>query len=313
MVKFLFLLVAGCAGSSSSDVSVDAVNNLLSQSACTSAYESIYSIYSSAATNNAVRLAMASTYGCLVGIDLMALLGNLVGFKGNLAGSGFFEFLVQEFPSIATPVDDKMPHAAEQGIDAALAIVNGGTFFLPAYTVNSTGHNPGSLLVSDRTSDANSYLTFLSMGLMGSILSRYGSVNAAHHRTVDLPWIFDRASVTPYSTPPWPVASVADGCALASGMLHFVDAVGSIEAHAISTVSGLYSKMGNFLLQGLDLACFLGCTECALQGGVVTCPVGMVCPMTLRDRSSCQNSINDINTCAAAGIAYFINTEWTKD
>jgi hypothetical protein len=241
----------------------------------------------------------AAAYGCKAKVNLMQNLSDLENF--NLVGtSGLFEFMVKEFPSTSSP-DDKVPQSAEDGIDALQATLNSGTVLVAADTINSTSNNPGSLIYTDRESDANSYLTILSMALIGSLGDRYGAPlpNPSNHKTQDLPW----TSAT---------AVTSDGCAYASGWLNFFDGMTYLESAAPTNVASIYAKF--LLLKPLvTAACEEGCIECGLT---VSCPDSTNtccgCPTTLRSRASCTGVATDPNSCAAAGLVkYFANVYWT--
>lgn len=172
-----------------------------------------------------------------------------------------------------------------------MAIVNPATILVPADTVNSTSNNPGSLLYTDRTTDANSYLLFMSMSLMGSLQNRYGSPSANYHKSTSLPW----------TTAP---NTLGDGCAFASALLNYKDAITAVSTESSASIAAVYTKIGTFLSLSVDTACSAGCTLC---GGSVSCTS---CPFSLRDRASCTGLVTDVNSCAAAGIAIFVNSSW---
>lgn len=269
---------------------IEQVNVDLSTANCSDALYQISPLYNSANSNNQIRLATASAYGCDAKINLFNVVNDFSNFKGNLAGSGFFEFLVEEFPSVANP-DDKVPQSAEDGTDAAMATLNNGTVLVTDYTINSTTYNPGSLLYTDRVNDANAFLTFLSMSLIGSLLNRYGDPTANHHKSVALPWT--SAATTP-----------GDGCALASALLNFDDGIVYISAASPPNIQSTYNSIQSFFGPALQKACTEGCTFC---GGSVSCTT---CPTTLRSRASCTGSTTDVNSCAAAGLVSFVNDVW---
>ncbi len=271
---------------------IDRTNAYLNRGDCAGALQIIQPLYSSLNTNNAIRLVTASTYGCFADLKVFTVALGLSSFSGNLGGAGFWEFLVQEFPSTSSP-DDRKPVAAENGIDAVISAVNPGVVAAASDFINSTSYNPGALVVADRVNDANTYLTFLSMALMGSLLSRYGNPDSSNHRTSALPW--RTAPTTP-----------GDGCALASATLHFYDGVTFLSSIAPSNMAAVYSSMSTMLAAGLDGACSLGCT--LICAGASTCTT---CPLSLRDRTSCTGLTSDVNSCAAAGINTFINASWT--
>ena len=270
---------------------VDQVNTSLSTQSCTAALAQIQPLYDSINTNNQIRLATAASYGCAAKVNIFQMLSDL-SKASDLGGSGLWKYLVTEFPSVSSP-DDKIPTAAGLGTDAAMSAVRPGTLFVPAVEVNASSKNPGSLIYTDRVGDANSYITFLSMSLMGSLLYRNGVPDATTHvKTVPLPWI--TAATT-----------VGDGCAFASGLLNFFDGLGSITSSSPSSVRGAYQTITSYLLSGVDTACALGCA--VVCAGASSCTT---CPATLRSRASCTGLTTDVNSCAAAGLAKFVNSSW---
>lgn len=296
-----FLFLTGCGVPSGTDNSsgrqaiVDQVNHSLSTLDCSTALQTVLPAYNSANSDNSIRLSTAASYGCYAKINVLNNLYDLESFSGNLAGSGFFEFLVQEFPSTASP-DDKVPTSAEDGMDAVMAAIQPGTVLVSSDLVSTDSNNVISLLYSDRTDDANSYLTFLGMSLVGSLLDRYGAPTSNYHKSQTLPWTT-------------PTAVTSDGCAVAAGLLNFSDGLEAITAASPTSVAALYSKIGSTLTTGLNTACSAGCSACAsLPGSTVSCTT---CPLSLRNRSSCTGLDTDTNSCAAAGIVTFVNTTWS--
>jgi hypothetical protein len=271
--------------------SVDQVNVYLSDGDCGAALAKIKPLYDSINTNNEIRLATAASYGCTAKVNVFQILSDL-SKASDLGGSGLWKFLSREFASVANP-DDKIPTAAGLGTDAAFSAVNPGTLFVPAAEVNASTKNPGTLIFEDRLSDANSYLTFLSMSLMGSLLSRAGAPDALTHvKTVSLPWVTA-------------ATAAGDSCAFASGLLNFFDGLDSISRSSPASVKSSYHTISNFLTQAVDAACAVGCTF--ICANVTPCSS---CPLTLRDRTSCTGVSTDVNSCAAAGIAVFVNGSW---
>ena len=266
----------------------------LNQQNCAAALSSLSPLYNSTYTNNAIRMATASAYACFAQLKVLSVALNLTQFQGSLGGAGLWTFLVQEFPSTASP-DDRIPESAENGIDAVLAAVNPGAVIATSDWINKSTFNPGVLLSSERIDDANSYLTFLSMALIGSLLNRYGAPYPNYKRSVALPWT--SASATK-----------GDGCAMAAAMLNFFDGISFLSSTASGTTGAAFTSVGTLLTAGLGLACEAGCLACAAAGSSVSCTG---CPLNLRDRSSCTGQNSDVNSCAAAGIASFINSSWS--
>jgi hypothetical protein len=269
---------------------IDAVNIALTTQDCGSALQQILPFYNSAASDNSVRMAMAATYGCYSGIRLLTVIDDLLNFSGEIGGSGFWEFLADEFPSITTP-DDRKPQAAAAGIDATLATLKPGAFLVSSTTVNITTPNPGSLLAIDRIDDANAYLTFLAMALLGTMENRFSLPTSDNHQSQDLPWTtYDKTK--------------GDGCNFASGLLNFYDGITFLKEAAPDNISAVYEKIQSFLGSALDQACSAGCTFC---NSSVSCTA---CPTSLRNRDSCTGESTDVNSCAASGLVLFVNASW---
>ena len=271
---------------------INGANLALSSQNCSGALSQVLPFYDSVYSDNQIRLITSSAYGCHAGINIFKVLDDLIHFSGDFGGSGFWEFLVSEFPSSSSTIDNKVSQAAKNAIDAAMSAIKPGTILVPEYIVNASSNNPASLLNTDRIDDANSYLTFLGMSLMGSLMSFNGLPLANHHKSVPLPWT-DATLMA------------GDGCSLASGLLIFIDGLNSIIGVAgSSSVARHYETIETFLTAGADLACQAGCAIC---GGSVSCTV---CPVSLRDRTSCTGVNTDVNSCAAAGLVNFINSTW---
>lgn len=293
--------------------SVDAVNLLLSKRECSAALAKITPLYSSINSNNAIRFATASSYACSARVDFLSTLDAIVDYQSTTPLGILFELSAKQFPSTANP-DDKVPQAAANATDALHAIIHPGTILIDAYTVNSKTDNPGSLLVGDRLSDANSYLTMVSMALIGSLENRYAApdANNSYHKSNDLPW------TTAAST-------VGDGCAYASAILNFFDGLSYIESVASPTIARAYKAFETLAPQigygccvglqtcGFAVDCGLS-VPCSATGTCTTCTncadcpsLCQSCPTALRGRTSCTGEAMDRNSCAAAGMVEQVN------
>lgn len=290
------IFILSCADYSSQSTSdpvlkfaaIDAAKIALSQGDCGRALAKITPFYQSIDTDNTVRLMSAAAYGCFAKVNLFKIIQDLVSFSGDFSGSGFWEFIAMEFSSVAYP-DDKVTQSGFNATDALLSVIHFGNILLPAYLVNSSSPNPGSLLVGDRQNESNFQLIFVSMSVMGSLLSRYGQPLPNYHKSIPVPW-----SVA--------TSMKGDGCAFSAGLLHFSDAVSWSAASLSSEIAPFFSSIQSLLNTVLNTGCSLGCTACGL-----TCTA---CPVNLRDRTSCSGVATDINSCAAAGIAAVVNASW---
>jgi hypothetical protein len=284
---------SAATGSKNLSVVIDQVNADLTRRDCAAAISRIEPIFQSEDSNNEVRQATAGAYGCFTGLDMFDILSDLVNFQGNLAGSGFFEFSVRKFPSTASP-DDRIPQAAKNGMDATLSILKPGTILLPAYLITTDANNTQSILAADRVDDANSYLPFISMALLGSLLYRYGQPFPNYHKSTTLPWIT-------------PTTVTVDGCAVASAIVNFNDGLRFISTNAAESVRKVYTDMRTLFEASMDTACSQGCATVCGDASLCTS-----CPTTLRNRNSCTFLATDPNSCAAAGLTnFFINAIWS--
>ncbi len=286
------LLSVGC-GSSTLDATtadgkkalLDAVNIALSKKDCKGALSQIQSVYNSLNTDNSIRMATASAYGCAATINFFVLAMNLTANLGSLGGSAFWEFLVTEFPSSS---GDGRFEAGQLAQDALHSAIHPGAILLPEQKYNIDGFNPGSLLLSGRISDANAYLFFITLAEMGTVMNRYGSPYPNGKKSADLPWTT-------------PTTVDADGCAYASAVVNFVDAIGGLADSTTgsmkTTLLALQSSFSAGIYQACDDACFTTC-------GLAHCTT---CPLALRNRTSCTYLATDASSCAASGIVNFIN------
>lgn len=265
---------------------LDSAKLSLTKSDCTSAIALLKPVYDSVNTDNNVRMLMASSYGCSAKINFFTVIGHLLDNVGSFTGSGFWEFLAKEFPSSTL---DRVTESAQLAQDALQSSINPGAVVLPANLYNTTTFNPGTLSSVDRTSDANSYLFFVSMAAIGGFENRYGSPFPNGKKSVDLPWTV-------------PTAVDADGCAYASAVVNFVDSLGGLADATVGSVSTTFATLKTTFQAGIYAACDSGCfTLC----GLAHCAT---CPTALRNRVSCTGLATDAATCAAVGITLFMNS-----
>jgi hypothetical protein len=187
-------------------------------------------------------------------------------------------------------------------MDALQSVLIPGQVIVPAYETNATTFNPGSTLVSDRTTDSNFYLFFMTLAAIGGLENRYGAPDASYNKTQNLPWT-TAATVTD------------DGCEFASAIVNMVDA---LEASISNMTGGLATGAQNIetaFSATINLACHYGCTNTVppiagwqASGCTVTTDCS-TCPLSLRDRTQCVfNTVpTDQTSCAAAGIVNMVN------
>jgi hypothetical protein len=257
-------------------------------------------VYSSVNSDNEIRVLTASAYACWANINYFKLVGDIVTNSSAIAGSGFWRFASQLFPSSIG--SDHVAEGSLLGQDALLATLRPGVPILPSGAISLGTFNVGSVYSYDRTDESNLYLVFVALAGIGSFQNRYGNPDSSFHPQADLPWTTP-ANVT------------TDGCGYASSILNFVDAINEAQAIVPQNLKNTLSSISGSLASGIDQACDLGCTGgnpgfpgwvasgCTFSG----CTVDHKCPKTLRNRSSCQASTTDVNSCAAAGIVNMIN------
>jgi hypothetical protein len=306
---FLLLLAAaaGC-GSPSLDLStqfgkgaiVDEVNDDLSTGNCNGAFIDINPVYESANTDDQIRMLMASTYGCIAGVNFFPDLVSLGKNGANLVSpSAVWAQFAKLFPS--TAISDKVVEAAEAGSTALMSIWQAA--FVPTdLQITIDQFNTGSMLYTDRTTDSNIYLVFLSMALIGGQENRFGAP--------------DPTTYAPTASPPlpWTTAATvdADGCAYASAVINLIDGLKSA-----SVLSGSLANIANTInsvIDGPTGACALGCQNSPFPNTATTgCTAAIPCtscPLELRDRSQCKGVSTDVVSCAAAGIVNLIGSVW---
>ena len=289
---------------------IDATNNALNSGDCLTALNTILPLYNSAYTDNTVRMVAASAYGCHAHINFINVI-NALSSAPNLGGSGFFEFAQQTF--LSTLGQDKVVEGAGLGTDALMAVMTPGQVIVPQFEINIATPNPGSLIVTDRIQDSNMYLMMMSLALIGGVESRDGAPLANHHKGAPMPWTQSDAS-----------GMNADGCAYASALLNFGDALKTTLNAIAGNAQSAFQQISTGFVQTLDQACAIGCQNIPVPNGTpllnpsgvwptdnctaaVPCTNATGCPISLRNRNSCTQLTSDVNSCAAAGIVNFVN------
>lgn len=298
-VLALAMVLSGCgsanydpASSLGKQAILDAVALQLSQQNCSGAIAQLKPVYNSADTDNRVRLMMASAYGCSAHINLFQFIGDLATNSGSLATGGFWAFLATEFPST---IADRVPESAQLAQDALQSVLDPGGVILTNNMFNVKTFNPAAYNIQDRLNDANAYLFFVTMAAIGGIENRYGNPYPNGKKGNNLPWS------TPASLDPT-TNQGADGCAYASAIVNFADSLGALASTTSGTLQTTISSLKTTFQSGIYTACDQGCT---ILCGLSSCPK---CPTALRDRTSCTGLATDASSCAAAGIATFVNT-----
>lgn len=284
---------------------LDGVKNALSVQDCAAAVALIDPVYNSGCTDDEVRFARASAYGCAANINFFKLIGDLL--VNDLAASGFWITMTMLFPSVTT---DTRVTAGQGSTDSLMAIRKPGAITALADMIGINTFNPGSLIAVDRHQDANAYLMFVSMSLIGSLQNRYSSPNPSTFRKTQ---VVGYSAVKPQG---WAVATNVDleGCTYASAILNLLDAVNDVSQNVSGNMGTILSQVGSTFTSGINLACDLGCRGAGGYLSGCSLPAGSCnpCPTALRNRTSCTGADEEKVSCAAAGIAHFINTDATN-
>ncbi|MBC7385016.1 MAG: hypothetical protein H7301_02500 [Cryobacterium sp.] len=244
-----------------------------------------------------IRQARAAANSCAANINFFQLVDDLG--TSNLLGSGLWVALTRLFPS---SVNDQRLTAGQNALDALFALRKPGILTPPAYIISPNSVNPGSLLAGDRTEDSNLYAMLVSMSLVGTLQNRFGAPQGNWHKGQKL-------GATLGNPNGWETVTAVDvnACTYAGAVLTLFDSIGQVTntigtslggnaGTALTTAASIFSTL-------MDTACEAGCSACGLAAGSCT-----PCPLTLRDRNSCKGIATDKPSCAAAGIAAFIDS-----
>jgi hypothetical protein len=167
--------------------------------------------------------------------------------------------------------------------------------------INSTTEHPGTLVAAHRTEDSNLYGMLLSMSLVGSLQNRYGAPQGNWHRGQKL-------GLTIGNPDGWEDPTFVDvyACTYAGSILTMLDSIGQVGSTIGSSLGGAVGSTlttaASTFTSLMDAACDTGCQACGMAAGACD-----PCPTTLRNRYSCLGTTADVNSCAAAGIADFMN------
>jgi hypothetical protein len=279
---------------------IDEVNRLLSIEDCRAAVALIEPLYNSSWTNNEIRMLRASSHACQAKVNFFTMLTNL-GSSSFCSGGNcndFWSLMSQFFYTTGLGVsgaDDVIRtrmYASWFALDALQATVDSGVV-VPSEMQSTPGSvNSGSLIPADRTDEANFYMIFVSMSLLGNTQNLYAqrsdvSFDDTYDRRVALPWITLDAMNT-------------EGYAYAGAFLNMID--------AIDASSSLVSVgMDAALTSGVNAGCTAFCELAVAAGGCgkTTAECGTECSVRLRHRRSCAE--DEVSKCHAVGLVQFIN------
>jgi len=287
-----------CETESGRSAIVSDVDRLLSAQDCAGALALVEQYYPLAGCGtDEIRLARASANACAASINFFQLLDDLS--SSDLVGSELWVTLTRLFPSSAT---DQRVTGAQNALDSLFAIRVPGSLTPSQYVINSSTYHPGSLVAAHRTQDSNIYGMLTSMALVGALQNRYGAPDASYHQTKKL-------GATAGNANGWETVTAVDvnACSYTGAVLTLFDSITQVSAIIGTSLGGgvgadLTTAATTYTAL-LDAACDSGCQACGFSAGSCT-----PCPTELRNRNSCTGVATDKPSCAASGVAAFMNT-----
>ena len=286
-----------CDNQTGRDAIVADVDKYLSDQNCTSALAIIETYYPQAGCGtDAIRFARASANACAANINFFKLIDDLTGV--SLVAPAIWSSFAQLFPS---SVADQRVTAGQNSLDALFAIRLPGTLTPPAYLINSGTENPGSLVAAHRTEDSNLYSMLVSMSLIGALENRFGAPDASYHKT-------KKIGATAGNANGWEDVTAVDenACTYAGAVLTFFDSInqvsGTIGTSLGGATGGALTTAATLFTGLMNSACDSGCQACGFAAGACA-----PCPTELRYHAACTGLATDKASCAAAGIADFID------
>ena len=275
----------------------DQINIDLTNNDCPDALTLSTQLYQSSYSDNDTRMLYASAQACNVGIQLFQLLDDITAANFSSSTDAVFRVLVKLFPS--TSADSRM-QSSWFAQDALQAILNPGAVVAPSDQINFTSYNPASDLASDHTFDANSYMIFMGMAVVGTTLNRSSY-------TTETP---ASQSYAPQQLLPWTTLlavqndTTGAACALASGFFNLFDGITQTVGFLSGSTSSQLNLITGTLEDGLSLA---GSTQCTSVDHF-TAAQCTAAAQRIRDRAACA----EVPAVAsfAAGIIFGINQVW---
>lgn len=230
---------------------IDEANFFLSNAECSRAHEAIDPLYNALEhRTEEVVLIKASAYACAGGYKLLTIAGNLGGA-----------------PNVYSALAKSMPNSLGDGKITALYQA------LDVLTNSNTVLN-----ASNRSKSRNDYMVFLQLGVIGAVLSAYGSPSSTGAQGANLAYANPRVGTD---------MSNVDACSLAVAM---------------SAISDSYS---NSNLSDADSTA----AKNSLNAACVAAGLGS-CLAISRDRTSCDGTGGDPESVTAAAIVTAVNNAW---
>lgn len=304
---------------------LESTHKALSTGDCTRAIGLIEPLYNSVHSNDAVRLAYASAHGCNAGINFFALLDIFVAAPP--IGTAFWTTMAETFYHTDLNLLDMRVESARRATQSLFSVLGYGVVVPLANQFNWGSFNPGSLMAIDRSADSNLYNVLVSAARIGALQNRYSAPDTV---------TWNKTQVVGYTVAApagWADATrTADhGCQFASSFLNFIDSVDQIAVNPGGSSGAAIATVTAAMKPVIGEACNYGCqgnaaglinsvpnqtidfsgTGCAFADNLCAGTVANPCPQELRDAASCTGLVSNRASCAAAGIARFVNTHAT--
>lgn len=227
--------------------SIDRANYYLSNGECDAAISAIADLYASSHVTDEVRIIMASGYACKGGFNLLTFLTNI--------SSSFFSGMVKSLTSSSGDLTRSYFYSAVDVMTSSGARLN----------------------ASQRTTKENTFMVFLQMGVISSILRNYGAPDASGAQTANL-------SYTTASNPAGEMSNL-DACALSSAIAILTDSFSGSSLNDSSTTSAVSS---------MNAVC--------VAAGLASCSV------INKDRTLCDGT--NANSVVAEAVVGGVNAAW---
>lgn len=228
---------------------IDEANFYLSYGNCAGAIEAINHVYNSVHATEEVRLIKASAHACAGTFNLLTLLSSLDG------ATDYYAAVAKALKNSST--------------DGAV-----GAMFTASDVLTENG---SKMNASARSISVNNYMVFIQLGIVGTILRKYGAPTSTGAQTTDLV----------YTTGGNPAGEMdnADACALGAALSTFSDSITN------SSISDGATLSFNTRLNSLCVA-----------AGLASCSV------VSKDRGACDGT--NAASVAAENIVAELNTSW---
>lgn len=229
---------------------IDDANFYLSRQQCDSALDAIGPVYSSPYVDDEVRIIMASAYACKGGFNALTVVSNLSG------ASNYFSVLAKSMDNVTNDAKRNAMYAAMD------VLTQSGT----------------KLNASTRSTSVNTYMVFIQMGVIGTILRNYGSPSSTGAQGANL--VYDAVAGTLAGE-----MSDVDACALAGAFSIFTDSFSS-SSFSDTDTAALYSSLNTV------------CTTAGLAS----------CSVINKDRTLCDGT--NQKTIDAVAVVGAVNSGW---